>query len=254
MIKVETKFLVRVAMQAGKVILSHYDQKELSIEKKSDLSPVTIADKEANSYICRELKKMYPSIPIISEESEIPEYDRRKQWSSLFLVDPLDGTKEFIKKNGEFTVNIAFVQDGKALEGVVYSPVLDVMYYTENDSSYRLSKGKVEKLPIFNNDKTDYRLLVSRSHPSDHMQDYLQEQKALHPKLVVEKLGSSLKFCRIAEGSADLYPRFNLSMEWDTAAAQAIVEKSGKAVLGLETNGPLVYNKENLKNPGFIVS
>ena len=250
---IDTKVLINIAHRAGDIILDIYSNHEFEIEQKKDSTPVTIADRKANEYICSELKKYYPDVNIISEESKQVDYLQRRTWPEYFIVDPLDGTKEFIKKNGEFTVNIAYAQKGKPLEGVVYAPFLVKTYFTKNGKSFVESEGREKQLPLDDIEKTSYTIVSSRSHLSDATQEFVDEKKKDYPDLVLRSIGSSLKFCLIAEGSADVYPRLGPTMEWDTAAAQAIVEQAGKSVLNLETLRPLKYNKESLLNPHFIV-
>lgn len=245
---VDTKILCKIAKRAGDLIMEVYAGDEFQKELKSDNSPVTIADKKADAYIRSELQKIYADIPIISEEFEVPAYEIRKQWKECFIVDPLDGTKEFIKKNGEFTVNIAYVRDGKTMEGVVYAPAKNLLYYTHEGKSY---KGESE-LPLPQVERA-FQIVTSRSHINAETLEYIENQKKIYPDLETIPVGSSLKLCLIAEGSADLYPRFGPTSEWDIAAAQAVVEQAGGSVVSVNTNAPLIYNKENLLNDWFEV-
>lgn len=252
MVKIEGNILADIAKSAGEIILSHYHKEDLSIETKSDESPVTIADKESNDYICSELQKRYPDIPIISEENTIAEFEQRKNWSGYFLIDPLDGTKEFIKKNGDFTVNIAYGEGDKIIEGAVYIPTEAITFYTQAGESFQESHGEILKLPL--KLELDRPILVtSRSHKANKETDaFLANLKPKFENIKIEYIGSSLKICRLAQGLADVYPRFNPTMEWDTAAAQVILEQAGGQIVQFKNFGPLKYNKEDLHNPKFL--
>jgi 3'(2'), 5'-bisphosphate nucleotidase len=249
---IDTSVLKEICFEAGKIILEIYNSDDFGVVKKDDDSPLTKADTAANDYIVTELNKHYPEVPILAEESITQSYSERKNWKNCFIVDPIDGTKEFIKKNGEFTVNIGYAENGVMIEGVIYAPVLDTYYYTENGHSFRQRDGQKKRLPCEPKNKI-YTVVGSRSHLSERIQEYISELEKIHTEVKLLSVGSSLKFCMIAEGSADQYPRFNPTMEWDTAAAQAIVEQSGASVLDLKTKQPILYNRENLKNSCFIV-
>jgi 3'(2'), 5'-bisphosphate nucleotidase len=249
---IDTKVLKEICFEAGKIILEIYHSDDFDVIKKEDNSPLTKADTAANDYIVNKLNLHYPDIPILAEESITQDYSERKKWINCFIVDPIDGTKEFIKKNGEFTVNIGYAENGIITDGVIYAPVLETFYYTENGHSFRDKHGEKKRLPCEPKNKT-YTVVGSRSHLSPKTQTYMDELKKKHTEIKLLSVGSSLKFCMVAEGSADLYPRFNPTMEWDTAAAQAIVEQSGASVLHMETKEVLTYNREVLKNPSFIV-
>ncbi|HBX67032.1 MAG: 3'(2'),5'-bisphosphate nucleotidase [Balneola sp.] len=242
--------VIKTAEKAGKKILEFYET-DVEVITKEDDSPLTKADLAAHHIIVDALKEIDPGTPIISEESGLPSYEERKEWTKFWLVDPLDGTKEFIKKNGEFTVNIALIENQKPVMGVVYVPAFDVMYYAEKSiGSFKKENGKeAVKLnsPAFEA-PGKARIVVSRSHGDD------QTAKKLS-KLGIEvseevPSGSSIKFCLVAEGKADLYPRLGPTMEWDTGAADAIYRYS---IDGGEKFSPLVYNKESLKNPYFLL-
>lgn len=238
----------RIAKQAGEKILDIYTNEDFSktIDFKSDDSPLTIADKAAHEIIVKALKTLSPSIPILSEEGKHESYDVRKNWEMLWCVDPLDGTKEFINKNGEFTVNIALIVDKKPILGVVYAPVLDAMYAGEKGKGAHLERnGKVIKIEV-NHKKTDLIAVQSKSHASN------EEEKLLGDYHVADTIsvGSSLKFCMVAEGKADIYYRHGPTMEWDTAAGQAVVEAAGGKVLSGEKT--FTYNKESLLNGSFL--
>jgi 3'(2'), 5'-bisphosphate nucleotidase len=225
--------------------------KDFFIEYKEDNSPLTQADKKANEIICSALGALYPNIPILSEENKIIDYDERKDWEYYWCIDPLDGTKEFIKRNGEFTVNIALIYKNTPVLGVVYAPVLDRMYSAKQGEGAFLNKERLPLLHVSQKSDPKLRIVASKSHLSKETQEFID---ALDAKTKVQvSIGSSLKLCMIAEGSADIYPRLSPTMEWDTAAADAIVRESGKMSYQFDTDIPLVYNKENLLNPWFVV-
>jgi 3'(2'), 5'-bisphosphate nucleotidase len=250
--RIDIMAIVDIAKAAGEAILSVYER-DFAVEFKDDKSPLTQADSDANEIICRELSKLYPQIPIISEENrEIP-YEVRKDFDCFWLVDPLDGTKEFVKKNGEFTVNIALVHGGKPVLGVVYAPVIDTLYYAKKgEGAFKKSQNQIIKLPIARDDDK-FIIVASKSHNTPQTQEFIENIETDKQKEFVS-MGSSLKLCLVAEGVADVYPRLAPTMEWDTAAADAVVRESGKNTLDFETKTPLVYNKSSLLNPFFVVS
>lgn len=246
--------LTEIARKAGKVILEVYnsDVEHWDVAVKDDNSPLTIADRKANDVICRELEKRYPAIPIISEENKEKPYEERKEYEFFFLVDPLDGTKEFIKRNGEFTVNIALIHKSTPVAGVVYAPVLNKMYYAvEGKGAFVTNGTPVHQLqvPSYNLADEGLRLVVSRSHMNEETKDFVSQFK--NPETV--SMGSSLKFMLVAENKADVYPRIAPTMEWDTGAAQAIIQEAGGKVVQFENNTPLEYNKKVLRNGHFVV-
>jgi len=244
---IDIEDIKRLAHKAGDAIMSIYE-KDFSIEYKDDSSPLTQADIEANNIICNYLQKNYPEIPILSEESKQIPYVDRKNWEYYWCVDPIDGTKEFIKKNGEFTVNIALIHKNNPVLGVVYAPVLDLMYYAkEKEGAFRNG----ERLPIQREDNS-YTIVASKSHMSNETQHYIDKIATTKKKKLVS-MGSSLKICLVADGSADIYPRFAPTMEWDTAAAHAIVRQSKKKILEYNSSEEIHYNKNDLLNPWFIV-
>jgi len=223
-----------------------------SIEYKEDKSPLTHADTKANEIICNSLLKAYPSIPILSEENKIETYEIRKNWEYFWLIDPLDGTKEFIKRNGEFTVNIALIHKNEPILGVVYVPVLNDMYIAKKGSG-AFKNGVKLPLDINQNSKKKLTIAASKSHLSKETQAFIDNLAKEAETVEYIFKGSSLKLVMIAEGSADIYPRLAPTMEWDTAAADAIVRESGKMTYQFENRQPVRYNKENLLNPWFIV-
>lgn len=248
MLDVDIDIIKNIALEAGIAILEIYNS-DFKVEYKQDQSPLTIADLKANEIICNSLQKYYPKIPIMSEENKQIDFSVRKNWDLYFCVDPIDGTKEFVNKNGEFTVNIALIYKNEPILGVVYSPVLNDLYYSKK--GYGSFKNGL-KLP-FSNSGDIFKVVASKSHMNKETEDYLENLKKREKNLEIVSIGSSLKLCLVAENSAQLYPRLSPTMEWDTAAADAIVRESGKMTYDINTNKPLVYNKENLVNPYFEV-
>ena len=245
------KDLIEISKLAGVEILKIYAKDDFGIEIKADETPVTLADKAANDLIVKELQSRFPDIPILAEESALIPYEVRSQWKECFIVDPIDGTKEFIKRNGEFSVNIAYYRDQKVQQGVIYAPALDLLYYTQDGQAFRQRKGKIEQLPTQQTDA--FTVVVSHSHFNPATQAHLDELKRQRGEYRLIRMGSSLKMCLIAEGSADYYPRLGATSEWDTAAAQAILEASGCELIEWESGKPLIYNKESVLNPNFRV-
>jgi 3'(2'), 5'-bisphosphate nucleotidase len=245
---------VEIARDAGRKILDIYNT-EFDIEHKDDKSPLTNADMASHHTILQALTALTPDIPVLSEESAKLPFDQRKQWSVYWLVDPLDGTREFIKRNGEFTVNIALINNHKSVLGVIHVPVLDIDYFAwEGGGAFKAEHGG-EAATISVKSLDDNKLVVagSRSHGSEEMQNYLKKLSASYDKIDMMSMGSSLKFCLVAEGKADLYPRLGLTSEWDTAAAQCIVEEAGGHVTRTDMS-KLEYNtKDSLLNPFFFV-
>ncbi|MBD3248773.1 3'(2'),5'-bisphosphate nucleotidase CysQ [Candidatus Woesearchaeota archaeon] len=245
--------LIDIAKEAGKVIMEVYSKDFDFEDKKSSsfsegVSPLTEADTAADKVIKRRLRELYPSIPVLSEEGKDISYSLRKKWNKFFLVDPLDGTKEFIKRNGEFTVNIALIFEGKPILGVVYVPVKDILYYGFEGGSFKVDSNDAVKLePSLHDGKL--RVVASKSHFNDETKEYIEK---LGEEYELVNAGSSLKLCLVASNEADIYPRLGPTMEWDTAAAHAVVKFAGKKVLKLDGK-ELEYNKENLLNPYFVV-
>lgn len=279
--------------RAGKAILEVYNS-DFAVEHKDDNSPLTLADKRSHEIILNELQQPRatndkentlnnPLLPVLSEEGKDISYDERKRWEYFWLVDPLDGTKEFIKKNGEFTVNIALIHKDQPVLGCIYIPVQDSFYFAVvNLGAYLLVNSKIvtgdltiqklldasQKLPsnvstrksgLHNNQNITNKqhlltVVGSRSHATKELTEFVDKIKEKCGEVEFISAGSSLKFCLVAEGKADLYPRFGPTMEWDTAAGQAIVEQSGGRVVDISAKGPLKYNKNNLMNPFFLVS
>lgn len=253
--KIDIQKLNQIAKDAGAAIMKIYSQ-PFEVEQKDDNSPLTMADRESNKIILEGLQKYYPDIPYISEETKQLSYEDRKDWEYFWLIDPLDGTKEFIKKNDEFTVNVALIHNGVPELGVVYLPVKDILYYAiKGHGSFKLEQNnapqkiKARKLQ----DKKELVIMGSRSHGNQELQDFVNQKKKEYKSVEFIPAGSSLKFTMIAEGKADIYPRLGPTMEWDTGAAHAIVLESGKKVYKYGTDEQLTYNKEDLLNPWFIV-
>ena len=255
---------IEASLKAGKVIMEVYDT-AFNVELKDDKSPLTEADKKANDVINSYL--IDTAIPIISEENKQTDYDIRKKWTDCWVVDPVDGTKEFIKRNGEFTINIAYVKNGLPILGVIYVPAIKVLYYADvsNNIAYKtqlethdaLIDEVIENSEILKPksiDSNEVSVVGSRSHMSQETLDFVENLKQSGKSVEIVSKGSSLKFCLVAEGQADVYPRYAPTMEWDTAAGQAICNAVGIQVISHETNQPLLYNKENLLNPWFLVS
>ena len=248
--------ILTAAVTAGSVIMDIYER-DFEVDLKSDQSPLTEADRQANAVIMEALSSHYPHIPVISEENKEVTYAERSEWDQFWLVDPLDGTKEFIKKNGEFTVNIALIKKGLPVAGIVYRPVERISYSAESGSgAFRtLIGGEAQRI---NNDKhyldqEQVSVVASRSHITPEVKDFVGKLKELGKEVDLISVGSSLKLCLVAEGSANVYPRFGPTMEWDTGAAHAVVLESGRDVISHETGESLIYNKPSLLNPWFIV-
>jgi len=250
--KINIQQIIDIAIDAGKEILNIYhDESKFNIvDFKADDSPLTLADQKSHILIADKLERLYPDIPVLSEEGKDIPFSIRKEWKEFWLVDPLDGTKEFIKRNGEFTVNIALIRDGYPVLGVIYAPVLNVTYYgQENERSFKVEGGDTIQLNSLNKKDESLIAVRSRSHAS-------QEEEEIFDKYHVTEfisVGSSLKFCMVAEGKADLYYRHGPTMEWDTGAGQAIIENAGYQMRNLDSDRRFNYNKESLLNPGFIV-
>ncbi len=253
MIQIDIQKIIKITHDAGAAIQYIYHNEELFkvVDYKSDDSPLTLADKKSHKIISEKLKACYPGIPILSEEGKNIPFDVRKEWHQFWLVDPLDGTKEFIKRNGEFTVNIALIENNYPVIGVIHAPVTGITYYaTKDDGTFKLENDVHNQLHGPLQKEKDLIAVRSRSHASP------EEDNVFRKYLVSDfvSVGSSLKFCMVAEGKADLYYRHGPTMEWDTAAGQAIIEKAGCKMMPSETMERFGYNKESLLNPGFLVT
>lgn len=254
---------IQGAVLGGLEILDVYES-DFAVETKEDKSPLTLADRRAHEKIVEVLRQT--EIPVLSEEGKSIEHSVRSKWGRFWMVDPLDGTKEFVKRNGEFTVNIALIDNGVPIAGVIYVPVKADLYFgwlggasyklggfTQNESAdlKALCEAGV-KLPLEANGRP-FTAVGSRSHMSPETEQFFKELKQEHGEIEVVSMGSSLKICLVAEGKADVYPRFAPTMEWDTAAGHAIALGAGKEVIDHSTGQPMRYNKENLLNNWFIV-
>ena len=261
------------AVAAGKAILDVYASAEINVEKKADSSPLTLADRRAHTIIKAAIEGF--GIPVLSEEGRNIPYAERKAWPRMWIVDPLDGTKEFIKRNGEFTVNIALAEKGIPTLGVIFVPVVDSLYFAdqkmgafkiegcqkagigghkaEKIESLNTLVGKSVRIPLKESTDRPFTIMGSRSHATPELEAYVDTMRKQYGKVDFISAGSSLKICLVAEGRADIYPRLGPTMEWDTAAGQAIAVASGAQVVRHDDGTPLAYNKENLLNPWFIV-
>lgn len=259
---------IKASIVAGKEILRIYNT-AFFVETKSDNTPVTEADKTSSKIIAASLAHF--NIPLISEEDEVIEHCIRKAWDKVWIVDPLDGTKEFVKRNGEFAINIALIEKNTPSIGVIYAPVLDALYFAcKSFGSYKIENVSVFcnenptlklnalmdhalKLPV-QNPPMNYTIVVSRSHLSREINDYIKKREYIYGKVNTISVGSSVKQCWVAEGLAHEYPRLGRTMEWDTAAGQCILEESQAQLLDLETNKPMIYNKLSLENNFFVAT
>ncbi|MBI3610054.1 MAG: 3'(2'),5'-bisphosphate nucleotidase CysQ [Nitrospirae bacterium] len=241
---------VALAEKAGAAIMAVYTGGDIGTTYKKDNSPLTRADTASHQVILDGLQKMSPARPVLSEESDAVPYEVRRSWESFWLVDPLDGTKEFIKGNGEFTVNIALIEDRTAVLGVVHAPTLGVTYYAmKGRGAFKQTRETTTQIRTGDYRRGNLRIVASRSNGGEILESFLRKIGTAE----CVRIGSSLKFCWVAEGAAHLYPRFGPTMEWDTAAAQCVVEAAGGSVTDLEGKS-LHYNKADLVNPDFIVS
>ena len=262
--------VILTALDAGEEIMKIYHGEDFQVEYKEDKSPLTIADKAANELIMKRLQMLW-DLPVVSEESQAIPQDIRSKWTQYWLVDPLDGTKEFIKRNGEFTVNIALIDHGEPIFGVVYAPALDTLYFGAHrcgarkavrGTDFETREELVAKLtdpdhnfthlPLLFEEKRPFTVVASRSHCNVETTDFIERLEQEHGPATRVSIGSSLKLCLVAEGSADVYPRIAPTMHWDTAAAHAVVLAAGGDVLDFTTNEPLRYDTSTLSNPFFV--
>lgn len=257
------ELICKAALAGGEAILKVYES-DFAVEHKDDKSPLTEADKQAHQAIAKELDTT--DYPVLSEEGRDIPYEERKNWEYFWMVDPLDGTKEFVKRNGEFTVNIALIHKQKSVMGVIYVPVKNELYVgisgvgafkvddysKKSDQNIREWMADMNKLPRQMDRK--YTIVGSRSHMSEETEEFINDKKSEKGEVEIISVGSSLKLCMVAEGKADAYPRFAPTMEWDTAAGQAIVEAMGGTVINWKTQSPMLYNRENLLNDWFLVT
>jgi 3'(2'), 5'-bisphosphate nucleotidase len=242
--------VAELAREAGRATMTYYgDEDAAGVRAKADQSPVTLADEAAHHILVDGLRRLDPETPVVSEESQAEGYEARRGWSRFWLVDPLDGTKEFIKRRAEFTVNVALIDHGEPVLGVVLAPALDLLYWAvKGEGAWREDKsGSAERIySTAPAPGTPLTVVESLSHPSPELEEYLKTI----PVARRVKAGSSLKFCWVAEGRADLYPRLGPTMEWDVAAGDCVYRQSGR---GGERPSPLTYNKPDLRNPSFVI-
>lgn len=253
---------IEASYKAGEKIMEIYHAGDFGVDLKSDNSPLTIADIASHNIIMSYLEKT--GIPILSEEGKGIPFSERENWKQLWIVDPIDGTKEFIKKNGEFTVNIALIENQKPVLGVVYAPVLNEMYFSTDEDGAFLSASKsytnLEDLKVNSVSlpqkglMNKYTIVASRSHMSPETEEYVTEMRKEHGEVELISRGSSLKLCMVANGKANCYPRFAPTMEWDTAAGQAICMHAGFDVIDWKTKETMKYNREQLLNNWFLVN
>ena len=241
--------LIEISKLAGDEILDVYNG-TIDVTLKDDLSPLTDADQRSNAVITSKLVALYPEIPILSEEGKEIDFSERKKWDLFWLIDPLDGTKEFIKRNGEFTVNIALIENGCPIAGIVYAPTKNTFWYGVRGIGSFIIENDSESKEIFvqNDIKDPIKIVSSRSHPSPKLQNYLDRFQNHE----IVNMGSSLKICLVADGTAHIYPRLGPTMEWDSGAGHAVLKYAGGFLTDATTGNELVYNKENLRNPDFI--
>jgi 3'(2'), 5'-bisphosphate nucleotidase len=241
--------IIALCREAGRATMTYYDGADAGVREKADQSPVTLADEVAHGILVDGLRRLDPSTPVVSEEDVMTSFEDRRGWRRFWLVDPLDGTKEFIKRRAEFTVNVGLIDEGEPVFGVVLAPALDLLYWAaKGQGAWREDKGGAPER-IFSASPepgTPLTVVESLSHPSPELEEYLQTI----PVARRVKAGSSLKFCWVAEGRADVYPRLGPTMEWDVAAGDCIYRQSGR---GAERPSPLTYNKPDLRNPSFVI-
>ena len=268
---------IQASIAAGNAINGIYHSEDFGVEYKSDKSPLTLADQKSHEIIMNALTQF--DFPILSEEGKDTPFAQRKDWERFWVVDPLDGTKEFIKRNGEFTVNIALIENSRPVLGTIFVPDRNTLYFAGQDfGAYKLQDGPFNqmldaqadskkdtrefldkiigqstKLPVIDPKRAALTIVGSRSHKTAELEAYVEEKRKAFGDVEFISAGSSLKICLVAEGRADVYPRLGPTMEWDTAAGQAIAEYAGASVYQYDTSKPLIYNKEDLHNPWFIV-
>jgi 3'(2'), 5'-bisphosphate nucleotidase len=252
----DMEFLAATAREAGAAILEVYNT-AFNVDHKADKSPLTLADLRSHKVIAARLAAKYPGVPVLSEEStEHAPYEVRKRWPEFWLVDPLDGTKEFVKRNGQFTVNIALIANNRPQAGVVFAPALGLLYYArEGQAAVKAEDGQGQRALSRSAPVPAKRLVIagSLSHPTPEMDAFVEEQRRKCEQVEFVAMGSSLKICLVADGSADIYPRLGPTMEWDTAAAHAIANACGRRVLRWGSDQDLAYNKPDLHNDWFVV-
>lgn len=252
---------IHAAVLAGKKIMEVYASVDFGVVIKEDQTPVTIADRQAHNEIIKYLESA--GLPVLSEEGIHLSYSERKNWDMFWLIDPLDGTKEFIKRNDEFTVNIALIQNGRPIAGVIFAPVTSVLYVgipetgafklvnPDEHCTFQSMQLSGKKLPE-ETGRNEFAIVVSRSHMNQKTKEYIENIREEHESFRLINMGSSMKMCMVAEGTASVYPKLGTTMEWDTAAGHAILKASGKNIFITDLKTEIRYNKENLQNPHFI--
>ncbi len=252
--------VVDISVRAGEAILEVYHaEQELEVDIKADDSPVTAADIASHRVLAPALRQLLPNVPVLSEEEEMPSFDQRSRWHRYWIIDPLDGTKEFIKRSGEFTVNVALIEDGVPVLGVVYVPVLGVTYTgIHNQGASKCVNGQWQPIAVRSmagrgSEAQPVEVVASRNHGAGEADKLIAKIEKRLGRVETKNMGSSLKLCLVAEGAADLYPRLALTCEWDTAAAQAVVEAAGGAVVDSDLKVMRYNSKDNILNPFFHV-
>lgn len=254
LVKEKLEQILTIIEKTGDALLQLYKKQDLSIELKADATPLTEADKLSNEILRKELKNLFPEIPIISEESDIPDYHIREKWEYVWLVDPLDGTKEFIYKNGRFCINIALIQNNVPIFGMINNICdKEIIWAFKDDKCYCRKNGEITPLPMTVNTSSRLKLVVSRFNITEAEFEYIDYLQAKGYTLELIPLGASAKHCEIAKGLADINPKFGRCYEWDTAAGQLIIETAGGMVVNPETYKSLEYNKKSMVNPPFIM-
>ncbi len=244
--------VLEIAVLAGQEILDVYEN-DFDVDYKGDGSPLTIADRRAHTVIQKNLEKIVPKIPVLSEESTPEVFEQRQNWNRFWLVDPLDGTKEFVKRNGEFTVNIALIEDNRPVLGVVHTPVSSISHFAaEGAGAFKINaQGERTAICVREAVKGQVTMVASRSHSGVEVDRFREAVELDFGPVQIASMGSSLKLCLVAEGAADIYPRLGLTSEWDTGAAHCVLNVAGGSVVDL-TGHPLVYNKPDILNPWFL--
>ena len=256
----KTEKIINIAKGAGDIILQYYSMQEKNTNfktEKEDGTPLTIADLKAHEFIIDRLTEETPGIPILSEEGQEIPYSQRKHWNKFWLIDPLDGTKEFLNCNGEFTVNIALIENNKPTFGIIHIPAQQTTYYGNKQGSFKIdSTGNRSQLKrkTRKSNQNSIRIVGSRSHSNEKLLQFTEKLKKTYAEVLLQSVGSSIKFCLVAEQIVDQYPRFTPTMEWDTAAGHAIINSCGYQILSVIDNQELTYNKKSLLNDEFIVS
>jgi len=248
--------IIHVAKKAGEAIMEIYKEEDFGIELKDDDSPVTIADLQSNKVIEEGLKKIAPNIPFLSEEAPKASYAERKKWDYCWIVDPIDGTKEFIKRTGQFAVNIALIKDRKPVIGIIYLPAHDTVYYAEKGKGAfkKVGNQPADSLPFNHLGERPHLVAgVSHSHLSEEEKAFIESIRQSGHEVQEIGLGASLKHGAVAEGTVDFYIKYSGTSEWDIAAGQLLVEETGGAVIDMNTQQPIIYNKPNVANPDFIM-